>query len=264
MPDFDLLTFVVASICVLLLGIAKAGFGGGIGVIATPLMSLVMPPSQAAATLLPLLCACDLVCIWFYRGQYSAQGLKALLPGAVAGILLGSGVLSLATLDHHQTEFLLKQMIGWIALLFVVYHLIQRWLLKRIEHYHPRPWHGYLFGTIAGFASSLAHAGGPPVSMFLLPQALDRRIFVGTTVWFFTTVNALKLIPYNYLGLIQIENLGLALMLLPLVPVGVVLGVTMNRWIRAEVFTTVIYTILFVTGVQLISGTNLLALLTNH
>ncbi|NUN97656.1 MAG: sulfite exporter TauE/SafE family protein, partial [Candidatus Omnitrophica bacterium] len=56
MDTANLWTWIVSGLCVILVGIAKAGFAGGIGVIATPLLSLVMSPTQAAAILLPLLC----------------------------------------------------------------------------------------------------------------------------------------------------------------------------------------------------------------
>ena len=45
-----LLAFVI-----LLVGISKAGFAGGLGVLATPLLLLQFPPKEALALLLPLL-----------------------------------------------------------------------------------------------------------------------------------------------------------------------------------------------------------------
>ena len=35
----------------------------------------------------------------------------------------------------------------------------------------------------------------PPLGVFLLPQRLDKSVFVGTTVIFFLIVNYAKLIP---------------------------------------------------------------------
>ncbi len=72
-----------------LVGIAKAGFGGGIGILATPLMALTIPVSEAAALLLPLLIVADLFAIRHYNTRFDRRSIKFLLPGAVVGIALG-------------------------------------------------------------------------------------------------------------------------------------------------------------------------------
>jgi hypothetical protein len=220
-----------------------------------------MSPARAAAILLPLLCGSDLVSIYFYRRIYCLKNLKELLPGAVAGIAIGSGFLYLWAADQVAAESALKALIGWISLLFVAYQITRTWLLARIEKYHPKGWHGWLFGSCSGFVSTLAHAGGPPVTMYLLPQHLDRQTFVGTTVWFFAVVNALKLVPYYFLGLFPKENLSMSFALMPLVPLGVALGFWLNRCTNEKWFNPIVYSILFVTGIQLLTGWNPIELL---
>jgi uncharacterized membrane protein YfcA len=215
-----------------------------------------MPPSKAAAMLLPLLVGCDVVSVCFYRKVFSLKGIRDLFPGAVAGIGLGTLFLWHWSGEKETAERGLKTLIGCISLFFVVYQVSRSRIFKTLERYHPKPWHGPLFGSVAGFASTLAHAGGPPVTMFLLPQNMDRRIFVGTTVWLFTLINATKLLPYYWLGLFSSENISMSLYLMPLVPVGVVAGVWMNRRIDQEIFMKIVYTILFLTGLQLLTGWN--------
>jgi len=254
MQDVNPVTWLVCGICVILIGIAKAGFAGGIGVVATPLLSLVMPPTKAAAILLPLLCGSDIVSICFYRGIYCTKNLKALLPGSILGIALGSFFIYHWKGDQATAERELKAMVGWISLLFVAYQAGRAWLLQKIERYHPKGWHGWLFGSCSGFVSTLAHAGGPPVTMYLLPQHMDRRLFVGTTVWLFAWMNAIKLIPYFALGLFPKENLTLSFALMPLVPIGVGLGVWLNKVTSEWLFNPLVYGILFLTGIQLVTG----------
>jgi len=254
--DAAVLTFLAGAFCVVMIGIAKAGFAGGVGVLATPFFSLVVPPSRAAAILLPLLCGCDLVAIYYYRRTFSARRIRQLVPGAVLGIIAGTALLAYGVRDSRNAEQGLKLMIGSIALVFVLYQAGRSWISKRTEKYHPKGWHGWIFGGVAGMTSTLAHAGGPPIAIYLLPQHLDRRVFVGTTVWFFAIINYLKLIPYYSLGLFRVENLRLSLMLMPLVPVGVWCGVWMNRRIDQEIFTKIVYVILFFTGLQLVFGWN--------
>jgi len=254
MEEITLVVWAASIACVILVGIAKAGFAGGIGVVAVPLLCLVMPPSKAVAILLPVLCACDVVSIFFYRRIVSWEKVRELFPGALAGILLAAVFLWLWTGDEAATERGLKILVGFLALLFVFYQGARAWIFQRIERYHPAAWHGALCGLATGFTSAIAHAGGPPVTMYLLPQHMDRRLFVGTTVWLFTFINAAKLLPYYLLGLFSAENLAMSLSLLPAVPFGVCAGVWLNRRLEQGLFVKVVYAILFLTGVQLVTG----------
>lgn len=52
------------------------------------------------------------------------------------------------------------------------------------------PWFAF-----SGLTSTIAHAGGPPLSVYLLPQQLEKAVLVGTTVIFFAVINAVKLVP---------------------------------------------------------------------
>jgi len=113
-------------------------------------------------------------------------------------------------------------------------------------------------GFISGFTSTMAHAGGPPVTMYLLPQKLPRHIFVGTHVIFFAVLNAVKLVPYGYLGIMNVRHLWTALMLAPFIFAGVQLGIYLNRNFNELWFIRVIYVILFLTGLQLMLGKSLL------
>lgn len=240
--------YIIGGIAVILVGIAKAGFGGGVGVIATPLIALVLPPARAAAILLPLLCLCDLFSIAHYRRTFDVRSLRLLLPGALLGILLGA----LFFKTFAERDYLLKIGIGVIAILFVLFQVWRENLLKQFEDFHPNAAQGLGFGAAAGFTSTLAHAAGPVAVIFLLPQNLGRRIFVGTTVVFFTLVNAVKLIPYYYLDLLSFENLGTSAVLAPLVPLGVFLGITLNKTINEIWFNRIVYALTFLTGLKLV------------
>jgi uncharacterized membrane protein YfcA len=97
--------------------------------------------------------------------------------------------------------------------------------------------------------------------MYLLPQKLPRHLFVGTMVIFFAVVNLIKLIPYHSLGLLRVGNLMTVILLAPLTYVGVRLGIYLNRRFTDLWFNRVLYTILFLTGLQLVLGRNLFRML---
>lgn len=243
----------VAATCVVLVGIAKAGFGGGIGVIATPLMSLVAPPEVAAGIMLPVLCVCDWFSIAHYRGAFDRRSAVLMLPPAMLGIAAGAGFLWLFMDDRELMSDVLRISIGLIAVLFVVYQGVRRRLMKQIEQHPPGPWAARVLGAVAGASSMLAHAGGPPVTVYVIQRRLERKVFVGTTVVIFTAINLAKLAPYAALELIDLTNLKISLLLLPFVPLGVWLGIYLNRRVNERLFNTIIYVILFLTGVKLLT-----------
>src|SRR4030081_3999241 len=77
--------YLLAIPAVTLLGLGKGGFAG-VGMIATPLLALALPPLQAAAILLPILIVQDAISVWVYRREWSAWHLKVMLPGGLLGI----------------------------------------------------------------------------------------------------------------------------------------------------------------------------------
>ncbi|MDP8244268.1 MAG: sulfite exporter TauE/SafE family protein [Candidatus Hinthialibacter antarcticus] len=247
----DLSFWLLAASGVILIGIAKAGFGGGVGIAAVPLFIYAVGDSKAAVgMMLPILCACDLFSLIHYRKTFDIKNLIHLLPGVVIGITLAS--FFIGRFSNEQMKF----GIGVISILFVVYQLGKAWIMKELTDYKPKAWHGWLFGAGVGLTSTFAHAAGPVATMYLFPQNLGRQLYVGTTVVLFTIVNALKLVPFAIMGLISLDGLSTSAMLLPIVPIGTLLGVWMNKHMNETAFNSVIYVVLFLVGLQYTTGFN--------
>jgi len=238
--------YAVSIPAVLLLGISKGGFGGGLVVVTVPLMSLVMSPPQAAGILLPLLCLADLMGLWAYRGKWVWPELRALLPASLLGIAIGTLLFGL------MSTAVVKLIIGAVALTFVLNH----WLSGnhpsgQLRADFPRA-AGIPAGMIAGFTSFVAHSGGPPMNMYLLRRSLNRTEFVATTVMFFAVVNYVKLVPYAWLGQLATDNLVASLILAPFVPVGIKIGIILHERMSDRLFYRFVYLLLFVVALKLI------------
>ncbi len=257
LPELGIDFWVVAIIAVIFIGIAKAGFGGGVGAISTPLLALAMPVAEAAALLLPLLILADQVAVYRYADRKDSKSLWVTIPASVVGI----GIAWYAFDQLQSTERPLKIGIGIVSVLFVLFQLSRDFVFKQIDGVRLPNWAGALLGATAGFTSTLAHVGGPPYQIYLIPQKLPRDIFVGTNAWFFWAINLIKLIPFWFLGLLTIGNLFITLILIPFVIVGVYFGVWLNGRVRQDVFNWIIYILLSVTGIQLILGQSLLGLI---
>lgn len=242
----DPLFYLLAVPVVLLVGISKGGLGGGLGTLAVPLLSLMIDPRLAAAILLPILCAMDIFSVWSFRGTWDKLNVKILLPGALLGTLAG------ALTFHITNADMIRVLVGLLALYFVAHYV---WGLRLLQHVKPHPAdvkRGSFWGALAGYVSYIAHAGGPPVSIYLLPQHLPKVTLVGTTVIFFGIINFVKLIPYTLLGQINSETLFTSLLLMPLAPIGVKLGVYLLHRISDKWFYWACYGFLCMAGMKLV------------
>ena len=238
--------YAAAVPAVLIFGIAKGGFGGGLGVIAVPLMALVVSPVQAAAVMLPILCVMDLFALRRFWRRWDLGELRVLVPASLLGIGIGTALFG------YLSAAGIRLIVGVVAILFTVHHWVTvRGLTGRPGTHFARPW-GILGGGAAGFTSFIAHAGGPPVSMYLLRRPLDRTGFVGTTVLFFAVVNYVKLLPYGWLGQLDGSNLTTSLVLMPLAPLGVELGAWLHRRVTDRFFFGLMYALLFAVGLKLV------------
>jgi uncharacterized membrane protein YfcA len=242
-PVWQIIIGVAAA---LFIGIAKAGFGGGLGILVTPLAALVYPSRQAIGIVLPLLIVADIFSLYFYWRKWDARNVRWLVPGALAGIIVG--IMLIGRLDDHR----LGQLIGGIAVSFIGIRWFQRLLGVRLEEYHPKQWQGTLFGLIAGVTTTIAHAAGPVVALFMIPQRLPKERFVGTSVLLFALINWIKLPFFLWQGLCTVSTFRESLALMPLVPLGVWLGVWCNRRLSQTWFIRIIYATLFTTGMYLL------------
>jgi uncharacterized membrane protein YfcA len=238
--------YVVAVPAVTGFGVSKGGFGAGFGVIAVPLMALVISPIQAAAILLPILCLMDLFAIWAYRGRWVWPEIRLLVPASLIGIGVGT------LLFEYMSPAIIRLILGVVAITFTLNHWFHLTTKGNLERPVYPPVIGSIAGATAGFTSFVAHSGGPPLDMYLLRRRLDRTAFVGTTVLFFAVANYVKLVPYAWLGQLDISNLSTSLVLAPLAPIGIGLGVWLHRRVSDRVFFHFVYTMLFVVGVKLI------------
>lgn len=240
----DPIFYLLAVPAVLLTGVSKASFGGGLGILAVPLLALTVPVPQAAGIMLPVLCVMDLFGLWVYRRDWDRRNMPIILPAAMIGIAVGTLTFGM------MNEAWIRILLGLIAISFTIYSLLGLRPDGRQARGGVAP--GLFWAGLSGFTSFVAHAGGPPLQIYLLPQRMDTTRFVATTVVFFAVVNYVKLAPYAWLGQLNVPNLTTSLMLIPVGPVGIWIGTWLHGRIDKELFYRIIYATLLLTGSKLV------------
>lgn len=240
MVAFDSPLFWLLAITgVLLTGISKSGFAGGAGVVAVPLLSLVMPVQHAAAIMLPLLLVMDAKTVRLYWQSINLRELKSIMLAALVGITLAGsamGSLSSTTLQ-------------WILAIFCI--LFASWqqltpLLGKL------PGAAYLWGTLSGVSSTLLHAGGPPISIYFLSKGISKKVWLAQAAVFFAMMNVIKLIPYTMNNVWHTDFLILNVLLLPIAVLGVFLGHKIQSRLSEATFALSCRILLGITGITLL------------
>ena len=192
---------------------------------------------------MPVLFVMDVLGMAAFRKDVDRALLTFMLPFALLGIVMGTLLF----------KYLNPQTVAGIVGAFTLLFLVQRLLYPpRPDSLPPPRWLGALLLTTSGFTSFIAHAGGPPVNAYAIPLKLKPVVFTGTMAFLFFFVNMAKWVPYAWLGLLDMRNFTTSLVLLPLAPLGVWMGVRIARRIQPTMFYRFVYIGMFLTGCKLL------------
>jgi uncharacterized protein len=240
------LFWLLAIIGVLLTGISKSGFAGGAGVIAVPLLSLVIPVPVAAALMLPLLLVMDAKSLHYYWRSVRWQELKIIAPAALIGIVSGGYLLG------ELPSNLLQVLLGIFCIVFSLW--------KKVTPFFARiPYAGIIWGMVSGLTSTLLHSGGPPINIYLATRQLPKRNWLATAAVFFAMMNLVKIIPYTLTEQWQSNSmisdlLLIDIILLPTSLIGVWLGYILQQRISEAHFMSACKGLLFLSGLALLAS----------
>jgi uncharacterized membrane protein YfcA len=155
---------------------------------------------------------------------------------------IGFGYLLFRFLDHRAIA------IAATTLIFVAL-----WLVAGAE-VTPRPRStpkAITAGLASGVTTMVAHSGGPPLAMYLLPLGLSKEIYAGTTSLFFTVGNATKALPWLLLVRPTASVWELMAVCLLAIPAGVWLGWRLHGTLDQRQIYRACYGLLVVTALKL-------------
>jgi hypothetical protein len=246
--------WLLVGFAVFLIGVTKSGFGAGVGLTIVPMTVVALghlPPGAGAALglMLPLLIVGDTIAVWQYRRIFDKRVIYRLLPGTLIGLLFGG---TLLMIFHHQAPKKLTAFIeievGLESIILVSIHWWRTWRADREKIFRPHIFRSSAVGAFAGTSSTLAHAAGPIIALHLLPQKLERQMFVGTCAVYFFIVNTAKIPVYAKSHQFRADMIRPSLYALPLVFAGAIFGFWLARQLNEKLFARIIYTLTFFLG----------------
>ncbi|GAB3062544.1 sulfite exporter TauE/SafE family protein [Virgibacillus ainsalahensis] len=246
MFELTLMEWLIVILCAVFIGFSKSGLPNMIILVVTILM-FVFPARESVGILLPMLMVGDLFAVAYYRRNVIWRHLISLIPWVLLGILAGYFVL--AQVDSDQ----LKPMIGIIVLAMIALHVFREKFGVRFNELLPTSlWFTALMGILGGFTTMVGNAAGGVMAIYLLVKGLPKKEFVGTSAWFFLTVNLIKFPFYLQLGLINQTSLTFNATLVPAIIIGALIGIRILPHIPQKVFQWLVL------GLATIGGINLL------
>jgi uncharacterized protein len=235
--------WVVAVIAAVLTGIGKGGLPM-VGTLTVPVLSLVISPVAAAGLILPVYIVSDLFGLYAYRHDFDRRVLFIACVSMTLGVALGWATARLIP------ESAVTVLLGVISVAFALNQLLRKAVVKTRRRAEWGP--GLFWCTIAGFTSFVSHAGGPPYQVWTLPLGMKKAAFAGTATIAFAYVNAIKLVPYFFLGQINLDSLEVALRLAPIAAAAVFFGVWVVKRLPERLFFQIVTWSLLLIGVELI------------
>ena len=259
------LPWAVVALGVTFVGLTKSGFGAGLGLMVVPMTAIALGytgygAAAALGLLLPLLIVGDTVALAQYRREFDRQALRRLLPATAVGVVVAGVLLWWIKEQRALVEALMRIEIGAESVLLVALHWWRTWR-GTPRRLWPEPWRGAVAGGFSALSSTLAHAAGPIIAMYLLPRDLGRRAYVGTCATYFFLLNCAKLPAYAASGQFGRIDWAVTAALVPLVFVGALVGRWLNRRMSDRLFLRLVYGVTFVLGWFLLidGGAKLLA-----
>ena len=266
-----LTTWLVLALVALSVGVSKSALPG-LSTLGVALIATVMPAKESTGLLLLLLLCGDLVAVSSYWRQADWRLLSRMLLPVLGGVLVG--VVFLARVDDLVMRRTIGAVLLVLLAVRAVRWFVDRRSARRAERDTAQDWAGdggaadasaadaadmpvalgasgpagepaaqrphlevgSVYGTLAGFTTMVANAGGPVMSLYLLSVGATKLRFMGTAACFFFATNLVKL-PFSIgLSLVTVDTLRTALVLVPLVLLGAVIGRRLLRSIDQKLF----------------------------
>ena len=244
----ELEVLLLGLLVIFLAGLIQSLTGFGFGLIAVPLLTLFISPKLAPPIVLVDGIVLNLIILKGAHGLVDLRRIWLLMLSGLAGVPIGTWIL--ANWDVES----LRIYIGAITIIVALFFLAGFKREIRRENLASVP-----VGFLSGVMSGSINLGGPPVILFFANQSVPRLVFRANIVAYFLVIQSLAVPLLAANGILTRGSLGSALVLLPGLILGGLLGSFYSQKVPEQLIRRLILVIVAGAGsVSLLNGLNLI------
>ncbi|MCU7944023.1 MAG: sulfite exporter TauE/SafE family protein [Candidatus Thiodiazotropha sp. (ex Cardiolucina cf. quadrata)] len=233
------LIFATGVICLAYLVRGIAGFGSGL--IAIPLLALMMPLTMAV----PLIVFLDYIASASHgikhREAIQWREIVSLLPFAIVGVL--TALFIFRSVDMEA----LKMGLGTFVLLFAVYSLFSFSRNTHVSSLWSVP-----AGSMGGLIGTLYGTGGPFYVLYLKFRKIEKTQFRATFATIFLLDGAGRIAGYVFSGFFSLDLMLMMAVAIPLMVIGMFIGGHIHTNMSQQTFQRAISMLLVFSGLALL------------
>lgn len=230
-----------------LASLATNSIGVGGGLLVMPTLALWFPARQVVVFTTPMFLA-NAVTTWYnYRYSWKVPRTLWTIPWVLLGIIIGVHFLV------HESSRALDITISLIALMFVVYEIVQRRLRKQVTGL-PR-WMGIPIALASGGISAISNIGGTLLSLYVLSPDVTPDGFVGSLALLYVIMTSAKLGLFWFHRLILGHAFWWSLPSIPAIIIGSQVGKKIHHRINPSHFRLIVIGVIFISSIALLLST---------
>ena len=229
---FSVSSWTLILLSAFIIGLSKAGLKG-IDMLNVTIMAIVFGGKASTGVVLPLLCAADIMAVYYYHRHAQWPLFWKLIPWMVIGILIGVFV------GKDLNEIIFRRIMAIIIILTVAIMITLEFRKNAVIP------NNKLFaasmGLASGFTTMLGNLAGAFSNIYFLAMRSPKNNFIGTAAWVFLVINFFKL-PFQvfYWKNISETTLLTDLLLLPALLLGFWAGLKIVSKIKDDNYRKVV------------------------
>lgn len=251
---FTTANIALGLVAAIIIGLSKTAVPGG-GLLASPILAMVVSGRLIAGTIIPVLLVADFVAVYLVGRSVRRDVLRPLVAPVAAGFALGTVFYVLVGAGGRVLDMMIGATIVFMVLLQV------RRLVRKSPPVPATPALSGGVGVIGGFTTFVSNAAGPVMNTYFTGIGLPKADLIATSAWFYLAVNLAKVPVYLGIGqwsaggpFFTMQTLLFDLAIAP----GVFVGVAAGRWLlprlSQQVFTHIVLVLAAGASVKLLLG----------
>jgi hypothetical protein len=215
--------------------------GFGLALVSMPILASIVGIQVATPLIVLVAFLAEVFLILRYRRSINIKAVWRLTLASAIGIPLG--VMALKVLDEN----IVLSLLGIVIFLYALYALLN----LKFPKLEGGVW-GYIFGFISGVLGGAYNVAGPLVIIYGNCREWKPKEFKGNLQGFFVVGTVVAIVSHGLSQNLTTTVWRIFLFSLPAIGLGLLAGLSLDKYINPEIFRKIVLVGLMVAGVQLI------------